>query len=46
METAVRQTMTDEALAAAGRSRRRASGLLGISRQLLQHILRGREDGP
>jgi CheY-like chemotaxis protein len=33
----VRQSMTEEAVAIAGGSRRRASGLLGISRQLLQH---------
>lgn len=46
LEASVRTTMTDEALAVAGRSRRRASGLLGISRQLLQHILRERADQP
>ena len=40
MEDTVRQSMTDEALALAASSRRRASSLLGISRQLLQHILR------
>jgi two-component system response regulator RegA len=39
MEAAVRRSMTDEALATAGGSRRRASGILGFSRQLLQHIL-------
>jgi two-component system response regulator RegA len=41
VEEIVRRSMTEEALARAGSSRRRASGLLGISRQLLQHILRG-----
>jgi DNA-binding NtrC family response regulator len=40
MENLVRQSMIDEALAMARGSRRRASSLLGISRQLLQHILR------
>lgn len=40
VEEIVRRSMTEEALARAGSSRRRASGLLGISRQLLQHILR------
>jgi DNA-binding NtrC family response regulator len=42
MEDAVRRSMTEEALAMAGSSRRRASRVLGISRQLLQHILRDR----
>jgi len=42
MEDAVRRSMTDEALALARNSRRRASSMLGISRQLLQHILRRR----
>jgi DNA-binding response OmpR family regulator len=45
VEDVVRRSMTDEALAVAGSSRRRASSLLGISRQLLQHILRRRDDG-
>jgi DNA-binding NtrC family response regulator len=36
----VRSIMLDEALAATGGSRRSASGLLGISRQLLQYTLR------
>lgn len=40
MEASVRRSMTEEALAMARSSRRRASGILGISRQLLQHILR------
>jgi DNA-binding NtrC family response regulator len=39
MEASVRQSMTEEALAIAESNRRRASGILGISRQLLQHIL-------
>lgn len=43
----VRQTMTEEAMAAARGSRRRASDLLGISRQLLQYTLRtGYAGGP
>jgi two-component system, response regulator RegA len=41
MEDAVRENMIEEALALADKSRRRAAGFLGISRQLLQHILRG-----
>jgi DNA-binding response OmpR family regulator len=45
VEDVVRRSMTDEALALAESSRRRASSLLGISRQLLQHILRRRDDG-
>jgi DNA-binding NtrC family response regulator len=40
MVTLVRSIMLDEALAATGGSRRSASGLLGISRQLLQYTLR------
>jgi two-component system response regulator RegA len=40
VETAVRQQMIEEALVVARGSRRKASRLLGISRQLLQHILR------
>jgi DNA-binding response OmpR family regulator len=43
MEQAVRRSMTDEALALTASSRRRASSLLGISRQLLQHILRAQQ---
>jgi DNA-binding NtrC family response regulator len=42
LEQIVRTTMIDEALARAGRRRNRAARLLGISRQLLQHILRGK----
>jgi DNA-binding NtrC family response regulator len=40
VEESVRATMVDEALARGGGSRRSAAKLLGISRQLLQHILR------
>jgi DNA-binding response OmpR family regulator len=40
LEASVRQSMTEEALAMALSSRRHASGILGISRQLLQYILR------
>jgi DNA-binding NtrC family response regulator len=40
LEQEVRRTMIAEALARAQGSRRKASGLLAISRQLLQHILR------
>jgi DNA-binding NtrC family response regulator len=42
LEEQVRRQMTDEALAAGGGSRHKASALLGISRQLLQNILRTR----
>jgi two-component system response regulator RegA len=44
MEDAVRESMIEEALALADKSRRRAAGFLGISRQLLQHILRGQDN--
>jgi DNA-binding NtrC family response regulator len=40
MISLVRNVMLNEALAATGGSRRSASGLLGISRQLLQYTLR------
>jgi len=40
VEAHVRETLVAEALQKAAGSKRRASGLLGISRQLLQHILR------
>lgn len=43
VEDAVRAEMVDEALNRARGSRRRAAGLLSISRQLLQHILRKNE---
>jgi two-component system, response regulator RegA len=42
LETSVRDAMVTEALAQAGGSRRGAARLLSISRQLLQHIVRGR----
>jgi DNA-binding NtrC family response regulator len=42
IEQAVRDNMIEEALALADSSRRRASSLLGVSRQLLQHMLRRR----
>jgi hypothetical protein len=45
IEQAVRDNMIEEALALAGSSRRRASSLLGVSRQLLQHMLRRRATG-
>lgn len=41
VEDEVRRTMVDEALGRAAGSRRKAAGLLSMSRQLLQHILRG-----
>jgi DNA-binding NtrC family response regulator len=40
MEELVRHTMVTEALKRAGGSRRGAARLLGVSRQVLQHILR------
>lgn len=40
VEATVRSTMVDEALARGKGSRRAAARVLGISRQLLQHILR------
>ena len=43
VEAEVRREMVDEALARTGGNRQRAADLLSISRQLLQHILRGRE---
>jgi DNA-binding NtrC family response regulator len=42
LEGEVRQQMTDEALAVSHGSRHKASAVLGISRQLLQRILRTR----
>ena len=42
VESLVRREMTDEALAEGQGSRRKASALLGVSRQLLQGILRSR----
>jgi len=42
VETSVREAMVDEALARAKGSRRGAARLLQISRQLLQHSVRGR----
>ncbi|MFO0555393.1 MAG: response regulator [Polyangiaceae bacterium] len=44
VEREVRDTLVDEALSRSNGSRRGAARLLGISRQLLQHILRRRED--
>jgi two-component system response regulator RegA len=41
VEGEVRRTMVKEALARSGGSRRGAARLLSISRQLLQHVLRG-----
>ena len=41
VEGEVRKTIVMEALARSSGSRRKAAGLLSISRQLLQHILRG-----
>lgn len=43
IEQAARHIMVMEALARAGGSKTRAARLLGISRQLLQHILRGQK---
>jgi DNA-binding NtrC family response regulator len=43
LEAEVRRRMIDEALAVAHGSRHKASAMLGISRQLLQHILRARD---
>lgn len=43
LEGLVRYEMTGEAMAACGGSRRKASSILGISRQLLQRILRQRD---
>ncbi len=43
IEVLVRDQMTSEAMAEGGGSRRKASSLLGISRQLLQRILRQRD---
>jgi DNA-binding NtrC family response regulator len=40
VESEIRATMVDEALARAGGNRQRAASLLSISRQLLQHILK------
>lgn len=42
LESTVRVTMITEAMAKADGSRRGAARLLSVSRQLLQHILRGR----
>jgi DNA-binding NtrC family response regulator len=42
LEAEVRRQMTDEALAVGHGSRHKASAILGISRQLLQRILRNR----
>jgi DNA-binding NtrC family response regulator len=42
LESEVRRQMTDEALAVSHGSRHKASAVLGISRQLLQRILRTR----
>jgi DNA-binding NtrC family response regulator len=42
MESRIRELMLDEALGRAGGSRRGAAKLLSISRQLLQHAIRGR----
>jgi len=44
VEAAVRETMVDEALARSGGGRRAAARLLRVSRQLLQHILRRKDD--
>ena len=46
LEYFVRYSMIEEALAIGEESRRRAARLLGISRQLLQHILRGQKGTP
>jgi len=43
LEGLVRDEMTSEAMAEGGGSRRKASSILGISRQLLQRILRQRD---
>ena len=43
LEGMVRDEMTAEAMAEGGGSRRKASSILGISRQLLQRILRQRD---
>lgn len=45
VEQDVRDTLVSEALARTGGSRKGAARLLGISRQLLQHILRRRGQG-
>jgi len=42
VEQGVRTTLVREAMARAGGSRTKAAALLGVSRQLLQHILRRR----
>jgi len=44
VEAAVRETMVDEALARSRGGRRAAARLLRVSRQLLQHILRRKDD--
>jgi len=41
-EGSVRQTLLDEALAKSGGNKARAASLRSVSRQLLQHMLRGR----
>jgi len=44
VEGEIREVMVDEAMARTRGSRRAAARLLGISRQLLQHVLRRRQD--
>jgi two-component system response regulator RegA len=44
LEERVRHTLIDEALARAGGKKSHAAALLSVSRQLLQHMMRGRRD--